>query len=330
MNTTIIPAICTPLDQEESLHRSGLEAHLEEQWAVGIPGVLVGGSMGCMQLLRDDTYFDLVRHSVDISRGRGEILVGVGDASFERTRARIQNVDQMDIDGVVVLDPYLFKYSQTELLDYHRTLADISRKPVYIYHLPVRTGAELTFDTVVSLSKHPNIQGIKCTRDEGEWARQIIPLVDDSFRVMAGHGALVDMLIRAGVREHVDGVHSLFPQWTLGIAEAADQGDWDLAAKRQEVLSEFIHSVLSRYPVWPSCTAILNARGIPGNVAPRPMCPLDQQTSEQLLAEPTVMRLQNGDSALPAKNGHGLKPHIGRHNGRRNAETVRQPRAPDQ
>ena len=292
MNRTIISALCTPLDKEESLHRSGLEAHLEEQWAAGIPSVLVGGTMGCMQLVRDDTYLDLVRHSVDISRGRGEILVGVGDASFVRTRDRIQSVDQMDIDGVVVLDPFLFSYSQIEQLDYYRALADASRKPVFVYHLPARTGAELTFDTVVSLSNHPNIRGIKCTRDDGDWARQIVPLVEDSFRVMAGHGALVNVLARAGVREHVDGVFSLFPQWVLGITEAANRGEWDLAAERQAVLSEFMLDVLSRYPVFPACTAILNARGILGNVAPRPMRPLDQQQRKQLLAEPVVIQLQ--------------------------------------
>ncbi len=292
MSTTIVSAICTPLDEEESLHRAGLEAHLKTQWAAGIPSILVGGTMGCMQLLRDDTYLDLVRQSVDISRGQGEILIGVGDASLVRTRARIQSVDQMSIDGVVIVDPYLFNYSQAELLDYFRSLADISRKPVYIYHLPIRTNAELTFDTVVSLSKHPNIRGIKCTKDDGEWARQIIPLVDDSFRVMAGHGTRMDVLIRAGVREHVDGVYSLFPQWALKIAEAADRGDWDLAAERQAILSEFMLTVLPRYPVLPACTAILNARDIPGNFAPRPMCPIDQQQREQLLAEPTVIRLQ--------------------------------------
>ena len=301
MNTTIISALCTPLNQDESLHRVGLETHLNEQWTAGISSVLVAGTMGCMQLLREDTYLDLVRHSIEVSRGRGELLVGVGDTSFVRTRDRIQSIDQMDIDGVVVVDPYFFGYSQAEQLDYYCALADISRKPVYVYHLPARTRAELTFDTVVGLSKHPNIRGIKCTRDDGDWARQIIPIVEESFRVMAGHGALMDVLIRAGVREHVDGVYSLFPKWALEIAEASDRGDWGLAAERQAVLSEFMVKVLPRYPVLSACTAILNARGILGNLAPRPMFPLDQQLREQLLAEPVVMRLQQSTVCLPTQ-----------------------------
>jgi len=38
--------------------------------------------MGLMQLLDDETYRELVHHSVRLARGHGEILVGVGDTSF--------------------------------------------------------------------------------------------------------------------------------------------------------------------------------------------------------------------------------------------------------
>ena len=48
-----INAICTPLTEDESVHSEGLAAHLADQWEHGIEGVLVGGTMGMMQLLRD-------------------------------------------------------------------------------------------------------------------------------------------------------------------------------------------------------------------------------------------------------------------------------------
>lgn len=302
MKTSLTAAICTPLNQEESLHRAGLAAHLEEQWAAGIPSVLVAGSMGCMQLLRDDTYFDLVRHSVDVSRGRGEILVGVGDASFARTRTRIEQVSAMDIDGVVVIDLYLFQYSQAEQSDYYRALADVSRKPLFIYHLPERTAACLELDTLVSLSKHPNIRGVKCSEDV-DWVRQLISRVDSSFRVMSARSTMMDVLVQLGVREFVDGAFSIFPQWAMATAKAAETSAEMSASDHQATLSEFIHGVLSRYPVLPACTAILNARGVPGNCAPQPMRLLDQRQREELLADPVVMRLQQCAVAAPPRDG---------------------------
>ena len=93
MQTRLISALCTPLNDDGSLHVDGLAAHLDDQWRHGIAGVLVGGTMGLMQLLGDETYRELVRCSVQLSRGRGEILVGVGDTSFTRTLSRIRYVE---------------------------------------------------------------------------------------------------------------------------------------------------------------------------------------------------------------------------------------------
>lgn len=166
MQTRLISAICTPLNDDDSLHVDGLAAHLDDQWRHGITGVLIGGTMGLMQLLDDATYRDLVRHGVRLARGRGEVFVGAGDTSFTRTLHRIQYVGQFDIDGIVVLAPFFYPLEQTDLIAYFQGLADRSCKPVYLYDLPDLTKTALHLETVLQLSKHPNIHGIKCS---GEW-----------------------------------------------------------------------------------------------------------------------------------------------------------------
>src|SRR5579862_3952810 len=109
---SLITAIGTPLNEDEELHIEGLEAQIEDQWANGMTGLLVGGTMGAMQLLSDKAYHALVDHSIRCSRGRGEILVGVGDASYARTLQRIVVLNKKQADGAVVLCPYLLKFSQ--------------------------------------------------------------------------------------------------------------------------------------------------------------------------------------------------------------------------
>src|SRR5687767_10561256 len=108
----IISAICTPLAADESLHVDGLEVHVGRQWQAGVSSLLVGGTMGAMQLQRDRTYAQLIEHAARITGGRGELLVGVGDASYARTRERIDVAQRFDIDGVVALPPYFIKPTQ--------------------------------------------------------------------------------------------------------------------------------------------------------------------------------------------------------------------------
>ena len=54
--TNIIAAICTPLHDDQSLQVKALEMHIDDQARAGFGGLLVGGTMGLMQLLADETY----------------------------------------------------------------------------------------------------------------------------------------------------------------------------------------------------------------------------------------------------------------------------------
>ncbi len=92
------------------------------------------------------------------------------------------------------------------------------------------------------------------------------------------------------MRDNLDGIYGLAPRRSVAITEAADAGDWPEAARRQQ-WPRPLEVVAVKYPVFPACTAVLNARGIPGNFAPAPMRPLDPQQRQALLDEPVIREL---------------------------------------
>jgi len=294
----LISAIGTPLDESESLHVEGLAAHLADQWEHGIDGVLIAGTMGLMPLLSDQTYQDLVRRGVEFSAGRGEILVGAGDCSFARTKARIQYLNEFKIDGAVVLTPHFVRFSQAELLAYYRALADVSRAPLYLYDLPQRTGCKIELATALELSKHPNIRGIKCS-DEPGYAREIIDALGPRFRVVIAQPVLMDAFLRFGIMEHLDGMYAIAPQWAAGIALEATRENWIAAATHQRLLNR-LRGLAVTYGVFQMMTAVLNARHIPGNFAPLPYQPLGSASREALLADPTIRSLLAHQVSSPA------------------------------
>ncbi len=294
INSTFISAIGTPLHDDETLHTPALEAHLEDQWQAGIDGVLVAGSMGLMQLLADGTYRQLIEAATEFSAGRGEVMVGVGDASFARTRDRIELVNRYPVDGVVVLSPYFFQFKQEELVDYFLALADVARHPLYLYDLPGLTGTKLEPETLQRLAEHPNIVGIKCS-GELDGTLQLIRQLGDRFRVIVAQPEKVDVLIRDGVTEHLDGIFAAAPAWTVAIGRAAAAGDWDGAAEWQRRLTHILELV-KRFGVFPTFTAILNARDIPGNYAPAPYRLLSDSQRQSLFNDAVLQQLLNGES----------------------------------
>jgi 4-hydroxy-tetrahydrodipicolinate synthase len=247
--------------------------------------------MGAMPLLTQSAYEQLVRASVEQWSPRGELLVGVGDLSFARTRERIRFVNELRIDGAVVLTPFFLSYSQAELAQYFEALAAESRAPIYLYDLPQRTGIALEVETVLRLAQHPNIAGIKCSGDVGQVRRLIDACAGSSFRVIVAQAPLIDVLLRAGIGEHVDGVYCIVPRLVRGIFDAVEQEDWELSAKRSQTLQGLL-GLLRKYGVFAATTALLNHRGIAGNFAPRPHQPLSAALVEELLSEPTIRDLQ--------------------------------------
>ncbi|HDY64872.1 MAG TPA: dihydrodipicolinate synthase family protein [Phycisphaerae bacterium] len=287
-----ITAIGTPLTDDEQLHTEGLGIQLQDQWNHRIGGILVAGTMGMMQLLTDETYRRLVETSVNVSKGRGEVLVGVGDAGFARSRDRIRFLNDFPIDGVAVLAPYFMNFSQAQMIEYFCALADESRAPLYLYDIPRLVGVALETETIVELAKHPNINGIKCSGPL--WmTRRWLDMLGDSFRIIIADVYSIDMLVRHGVPELLDGMWAAAPGWTVGVADCSSEEDWAGATENTRKVSSLKDTLLvngfGAFTVW------MNARGIPGNFAPRPFTKITGEQHEKLLADPIVQQLIKED-----------------------------------
>lgn len=287
MRANIIHATCTPLQEDESLDFGGTETHVEAQWHHGATGLLIGGTMGLMQLLRWQTFVDLVRHSVLLSRQRGEVLIGVGDTSHARTLERIRFAETEDVDGLVVLTPYFFKYSAQDLVDYYRCLAAESSKPIFVYYLPALTGVSLSLETVLQIARIPNVAGIKSSADFA-WTSSLAERVPTGFRVIAAAPSIFSKLLRIGFPEQLDGIFAVVPAHTRRIVEAARQKDWAETDRLQGQLNDLVSLLAQKYGIFPGTTALLNAQGISGRCAIRPMQELSAEQAGALLREPAV------------------------------------------
>ncbi|RIK75940.1 MAG: dihydrodipicolinate synthase family protein [Planctomycetota bacterium] len=292
----IVTAIGTPLDRDESLHREGLDRHLADQWSAGVDGILAAGSMGAMQMLRDQTYRDLIEATAAASRGRAELLVGVGDAGWARTRDRIELASRFHIDGVVVLTPYLFRFSQQELIDYFTSLADVSPLPMYLYDLPALTGVALDVDLYAALARHPNIRGVKAS-GRLDFARQLRDRFGDRFRVIVAEPDRVAGLLREGFMEHLDGMFAIAPQWIMALVRAAAAGDYHAADDYQRKLRALRERLLETGRVMGAFTALMNGRGIPGRFHAAPYASLDEVGRAELAAAEIVCQLPPAGAA---------------------------------
>ncbi len=299
MKTQLISALCTMMNDDDSLCAAGMQRHLRDQWAAGIGGVLIAGTMGQMQMLPDRTYRDVVACGVEASAGRGEVMVGVGDLSLPRTLDRIAYAQQFDIDALVALTPGFVPHSQAELIAYFSALADAAEKPLCLYDFPLMAGNELAIDTILELSRHPNIAGLKISVPWDK-TRQVMDLADEGFRIIPAQPFLVDQLARLGVASNLDGIYALFPRCFMRIVAAVEAGEFDEAARQQAQLSAVLRHLRGLpYSGIGWAGVILTARGIPGKTACLPAGRPNTEETAAILAEPIIRDMIEAEGPAP-------------------------------
>lgn len=280
----IITATLTPLNETDGLHVAGLEAHFEDQYRAGIRKLLIAGTMGLMPLLTDQTWSDLVQQAAQLNNNRFELLIGATDHSTSRMRKRIEYLNGIDgIDGVTVMTPSFYKFTPDQYVAFYRDLAAASRYPVLVYHLPGLTGVQLSIETWLAIAGIPNIVGAKMS-GYASMVRKLAPLWPEGFRSIIAEPLMTDQLFRAGVPEHLDGLWAIAPELAVTIDQSCESGRFEEAAAAQDRLNR-LHSLLVEFGVFEAATTIMNARGIPGRMAPRPMGQLSPDRTHSLLEQ---------------------------------------------
>ena len=147
----------------------------------GTDGLVIAGTTGESATLDRAEHAELITGAVDISAGRIPIIAGTGSNSTAQTIKLSVAIGDTGIDAYLLVVPYYNKPVQEGLFRHFSAIADAVDKPVMLYNVPGRTGADLLAETVGRLARHDNIFGIKEATGDVDRLKQIQELVDDDL-----------------------------------------------------------------------------------------------------------------------------------------------------
>ena len=280
----VVTALGTPLDDKGDLHEEGMRKQVEMQLGCGVHGFLVLGSMGAMQLQKDETFQQALAVVVDAAEGKVPVIVGCGDSSSDRTLRRIRWAEQHPVNGVALVPPFVFQYTDAELQTYFTELAASTNLPVYLYDNPAVTKHSLDPELIFELSKIPNIVGLKESGSLSTLRSCAERFADSShFRVLSGKTTFLDVSLYFGVDGLIDGLFALAPELGLKIWESFQEGDFSGMRATQRKYNRLAEALLSEAP-FASFTEAMNLRGIPGSFVVRPHCGSASEGAARLCA----------------------------------------------
>jgi 4-hydroxy-2-oxoglutarate aldolase len=152
----------TPFDHNGDLYRVKIEHNIGKWNRTSVAGYVVGGFSGEGPLLSADEKAELWKLA-GASAGPGKLLIaGVDAAGVRDAAAQVNRAGEHGFVAALVETPHyekLLAHADTQQL-YFRSVADRARIPILISNRPSATGVDLTVETLVALSSHPNICGV--------------------------------------------------------------------------------------------------------------------------------------------------------------------------
>lgn len=258
----IVVPLGTPVDDQERVDERGLRRLVRYVVDQGVHGLMVNGSMGGFALRSDDEQLRTLDIVLDEVAGCVPVVANVGETGTRRALAKARNFAALGPAYLSILPPYYFLLSQSDLRNYYRELADALQLPILLYNNPVLTKTDIELATILELSEHPNIVGIKDSKqDFDKWLRLVRAFRANGFSVLAGTEFLVAVALAAGCDGVVGGLHNVCPQLAVEIYNAVATGELARADELQDRLNA-VFAIFEGPNLWGAFEVALEHLGI--------------------------------------------------------------------
>lgn len=234
----IIPPMITPLKADFSLDINPTERLIEYLIEGGVHGIFILGTTGEFAGLSSAVKRELIQITCQQVKGRVPILVGVTDCSFTESVELAAIAHRSGAEAVVAAPPFYMNIEQEELINYYQKLADIVELPLFLYDMPSHVKINIEVETAVTLSKHPNIIGIKDSSGKIENFQALCEAFrqQPEFKIFVGPEEILAETLLIGGNGGVTGGANLFPKLYVALYEAFQKKEYDAVKKFQETI----------------------------------------------------------------------------------------------
>lgn len=185
----IITAMVTPMHPNGEINydkAKELARHLVDK---GSTALVINGTTGESPTVTSEEKLKLlscVKEAVTVP-----IIAGVGTNSTAATIENAISTEKLGVDGLLVVVPYYNKPNQESLYAHFSAVAHATKLPIMLYNVPGRTGANMTAETSVALSKIPNIVALKEASGNLTQLATVVRDAQEDFLVYTGEDAQI-------------------------------------------------------------------------------------------------------------------------------------------
>lgn len=276
----VIPPTVTAFDEDEAVDYETTASHARFVVDRGVDAVFPLGTNGEFAMLTDDERAGVIEAVVDEVGSDVPVIAGVGTPSTVRTVANARRAVDAGADGVVAVTPYYFPLDGTGAVSHYRRVAESVDVPVYVYHIPGRTGNALSLDTLDAVASIDGVAGVKDSSKDVPWLGQAIAANPD-LTFLAGSDSVQFAGRALGCTGGVSAIANAFPEPLVELHEAFDAGDDERARELQRHLYE-VRKAFKSGSYMAGVKSALSLRGFDAGPLRAPLRRMDDEAEREL------------------------------------------------
>ncbi len=223
-------ALVTPFHQDGSLDEPALKNLVAWQVESGVDFLVPCGTTGETPTLDHDEWLRVIDLTIEAAAGRVPIVAGATSNSTREAVAKAQEVAaRPGVDAILTASPYYNKPTQEGQYQHFKAIAEAVNRPVILYNVPSRTGANLEPGTVARLAEVPNIAGVKEASGNLAQIAEICNAAPAHFSVLSGDDALTLPVVALGGVGLISVASNEIPREMAEMTRAALSNDWTTA-----------------------------------------------------------------------------------------------------
>lgn len=272
-------ALLTPFKKDGSVDYDSFAASVDRQIASGIHFLVPLGTTGETPCLSVSERIEILKIARAHSKGR-PVLAGGGTNSVEATIESMKQLEPYGPDAFLIVVPYYNKPTQEGQYRYFKAVAAATEKPIVIYNVPGRTGANMEAETTLRLAR--DVQNIVAVKEASGKYAQISAIIKDApegFSVLSGNDDETLSLMASGANGIISVASNVAPVEMTKLAEALLADNMPEARRLHHLLSPLFKNLFIESNPIPGKYACAQL-GLMENVLRLPLLPASEKTEE--------------------------------------------------
>lgn len=264
----VIPAVMTIFDQQEELDEKATREFIRYLLGFKIGGLYLTGSTGEGFLMTPEERKRCVDIVMDEVKDQIPVVVHVGAISTRISIDLAKHAEKAGAVGISSVPPFYWRFSENQIIDYYRDIADSTSLPMIVYNIPL--AGLMSIQTIIKLSKLNNVAGVKYTASTLYEVTQIKDACGSDFLVYGG----ADELASSNIALNCDGIigsfYNMIPDLFIDIMTSVKASDLTKAAQLQANAVRIIMNILNHGSMMAAMKACLRHAGVNAGYARRP------------------------------------------------------------